>query len=316
MTKYGRREICRMVGINDENSIFVRNEDAFNDRMKLYRVLYNTDRLIEVYNKELNKFDTEKNYITFLNDGRKAIIDDVTKRLKACMAILKIRKTEEVFNNHADKMKFNTLVDNEYLIRLWFDCPKYEGLKYICYGLCDLPSTLSKYIKGITGSNFLALMNDLYTDELEHSLKELLRKSEICLSASIFDELSPSYINKKELRFIGNSEVIYFTSPNRTVQSLETIYDALLSNEYLQLENINIQMFKYERLAKNNNIKKRCVVSSTIETDPYNVDAYDTLSLVAYLRKMYEEPLSKYDRYFEYNNIEARISRDLDIDWV
>ena len=69
LSKTGRKVICNIIGIKDNESIFIKNKDAFIDRMTLYRVMYNVDKYIDIYKKELSKFKNEKEYIKFIKDS-------------------------------------------------------------------------------------------------------------------------------------------------------------------------------------------------------------------------------------------------------
>lgn len=316
LSKQGRQMICNRVGITDNKSIFINNEDAFNDRMDILDIMYNTGAIIKTYCKELASFESEKQYIKFLNECKSIISEDIKNKVTKCMLLIEALESKNLFNACKSKINFNKENNERAFLRIGFQSPLYEGLKYVCTGLYEIEENVHDYIYNLTQSEFLASVTDLDKSWIDKSTLQTLIQSSINLSLSMFDVLSPSIINKNELSRIGEAELIYTTSSHRSIQSLDKIYDALLSVNVLKTKNAEVELYKEVSLAKNASIQRKQLIYNTDKIDYYNVFNYDTPTLIAYLRNLYNQPMSKYDRYFEYKGNEAKLSRDIKIDWI
>jgi hypothetical protein len=315
LSALGREEVCKLLGINDKKSIFIKSREAFNDRMKILRVMCNTDKIIETYLEEMQNFDSEEEYVEFLNESRGILESDILKRIVVCVKLIEDCEGKDKFYQLRNTMNFITDISTGCTLRIWLDSPLYEGLKYIVYGLYNLPNDFSDYVEEVSGSKFLALAKDIDDFDIGKYGLEFLRQSAVNLSFSIFNTLSPMYLNKKEAKYIGESEVLYETSENKTLESIQRIKDALVLDDELRLSNVNIELVHYKELAKNSNM---CIKQNVLsgKQDNYDVYNYNSLELIAYLRMLYNERPSKYDKYFMFNGKEAKLSDNIEMEWI
>lgn len=318
LSKLGRQEICKRIGITNDKSIFVENKDAFIDRMELLNIMFNIQPCIDIYKEEMEEFKSEKDYIDFLNNGRKKLISNIEemciKEVKMLEAFLKKNNTiKETVNR---EIEFTTQVNTNYKLRVYFDNPVYESIKYLMIGLIELPKNCKDYIYNITNSKYLAYMNDIDIHDIQNeTVKNIINQASLELGLSIFSLISPEYVNTKEVTHIGKAEVSYVCSMNKSVTSINNIHSALINEKRLDLQNINIELYTLDNLANNNEIACKNIIAGGNNKGSYNIINYDTLSLIAYLRKLYGEPMTEYDRYFEYKGNEAKLTNNIEINW-
>lgn len=314
LSKKAREHICDMIGIRDKESIFIKNADAFKDRIKVLREFSNSIKYIETYKEELKSFDSEEEYLKFLEEAKLSLYKDIEYRLRKADIISKLFGSS---NDEHGTYKFKTILNENCMLHIYFDSPLFEGLRYACVGLMEIEDTLSEYVYNITKSKFLALMKDINIEELKGQyIKNVLKTYTIHVGLLLFSVVSPSYINKKELSFIGESEVYFVSSENKSVDTVNKIIENLKNNEVMRFNNVRVSLYKAKQLANNSDIKIKDIIAGNVRNNNLNIYDYDTISLLRYLRKKYGEQPSEYDNYFEYRGIEVKLRKDFEVNWI
>lgn len=311
LSKLGREEICKRIGIKDKNSIFIKSREAFVDRMSLLNIYYGIQNLIDIYRKEMETFDSEKEYIKFLRESEIKLYNSISSTLdKATMIVNSLNKNINfTYVNYKTFFKEN---DNSYKLRIYCDSPIYESIKYYALFCPELESSFKEYVKINTNSEYLATLNDFDINMFSEEKKKLINKLYSEMSLTIFGLLSPKYINSNELYELGNAEAIYITSPNRTVKSVDTMIE-YFNNTVLEKTKLNIDIYRDKRISKILNITKRESIISNDKNNIYNIKPESTLDLVYYLRYMYGESNTDYDKYFEINGKEAKLLSHIEV---
>lgn len=320
LSKLGRYEICKRVGITNQNSIFVTDKNAFIDRMQLYNGFYNINKLVETYKFELNKFASEQGYVSNLKNREKLLYDIIRKNIiKANLYEIQFveRSIEEIMRKTSEVHKHFKETDEERcLMNIYFNSPVYEAYKFLCLGIVDVDVNLYEYVYGLTHSEFIASMDDLDISKIDGLYnKSILRSYMNALSSRILDNIGHKYINENQIVDLGLGRVSFEVPSSKSVNSIRKIQLALQNSEYDLLVNSNIEIVKYSSLARNSNIKRKFVVSCGNNRGKYDIVDYDQISLISYLRKIKGEQFSKYDDYIDIGGNELKITQKSEIDW-
>lgn len=303
LSKIGRTWICRKLKMNYSNeSIFVKNRDAFVDRMTLLDTKYNITGMIKAYKEELDNFESEEEYDKFITNAFKCIKVDINKKIGEANLLNNIICKTCNYHNILDAKvgkEFNTIVNTDNYIRVYFEHPFYESFKYLLDGLHIIPNDVDQYIKDVTNSKFLAKESDIniFIDTYSETYN-ILRHNMLLLSYSLFSLISPAFINEKEVKLINETGVTYVTSANKPVKQLDTIVEAIKSNTAINLTNIAIEIFRLRHIIKESNIAIKENIAYTDNKEIMNATPYEEIQLLRYLRGEQE---SKYDKYFEIN---------------
>ena len=302
--------------IDNESSVFIKNKQAFCDRMNLLRVMYNIDKLISIYNKELKTFDSEEEYNDFLEERLSLIKKNTESKIKLGMF------TEHLVSDNSNSDNINFFkVNNKYaeekgtLLRLYFEYPKYEGMKYLCEPAQKLEENVYDYIFNITNSRFLAEGSDIDLFISDKDILNELNEQSLILGITMFSLLSPKFINAKELVRIGDAEIIYSSSSNRSIKSIDNMTEYLKETIPETFKNVNIELYNYDRLCKNSDIHLKNVIGADNSKDLYNITNYSPYELIQYLRKIYNEPLSKYDNIVDIDDNQINIMYSKELQW-
>lgn len=320
LSKLGRYEICKRVGITNENSIFVTDKNAFIDRMQLYNGFYNITKFIDIYKSELNKFASEEGYVSNLRNREKLLYSIIRKNIiKANLYEVNFldRSIEEIMRKTSEVHKHFKETDEERcLMNIYFNSPVYEAYKFLCLGTVDTDINLYDYVYGLTHSEFIASMDDLDISKIDGLYnKSVIRAYMNALSSKIVSNIGHKYINENQIVDMGLAKVSFEVPSNKSVSSINKIKLALQNSEYDLLINSNIEIVKYSSLAKNNDIKRKFVISCGNNRGKYDIVDYDQISLISYLRKIKNEQFSKYDDYIDIGGNELKITQKSEIDW-
>jgi len=317
LSNIGRQWICRKLGmLYDSNSIFVKDEKAFNDRMDLLNPVYNIDKLVELYKNELNNFSLEIEYNDYLKESLIKLATDIKNKINIANSIIELlsRIKDKTCLNYFKKEKtFENALDSKAYLRIYFDYPMYEGFRYLCNGFSNVKSNAYDYIYSITNSKFLAYDSDI---SIVDNIDEYVSDAMLFISASLFSLLSPKLLNSKELKYIGKSEIIYISSYNKSVTQLNNIVELIRTNEILSFENANIELYNINQLATNNTINEKVSLIHESTSIRHKIIDCDEVTFLAYLRKQKGEHRSKYDNYFNYKGNLAKLQSNIKIDWI
>lgn len=311
LSELGRTIICNRIGISDKNSIFIKNEEAFNDRISLLNVYYNIDNMIDAYIDELSHFDSEEEYIKYLKESEETLYTKLEIYINVADVI------EQKFSKYNDithKIEVNTFKNVElgkYILRIYFDTPVYSSIEYLIRIHKQLPYDFNEYVYRTTGSKFIATLADLDINKFNKDTQKIIYKAMKVMSNSIMGLTSPKFINPRELISTGLAEVKYLTSPKRSIESLDAIVNNLRNHEVLQAKNVCIDIYKEYKPFENSDIICRKSISDNFSENAYNIEECDNLSLIYYFRKETNTNISEYDRYFEIDGHEAKLLSDI-----
>lgn len=303
LSELGRTWICRKLKMNcSGDSIFIKDKNAFVDRMTLLNTKHNISGLVKSYKEELAKFESEEYYNEFLNEACENIKIDISKKTGAANLLnnilCKIYNYRNVLNTNVGK-EFNTLVNTDNYIRIYFEYPFYESFKYLLAGLNDIPNDVDEYIKENTSSIFLSKESDIdiFLDNYSETYN-VLKHNMLLISYSLFGLISPTFINEKEAKIINETGVTYVTSANKPIRQLDNIVEALKANNEINLTNVSIEIFTLKHILKDSNIVIKENIICRDNKEIINATPYEEIQLLRYLRG---EKESKYDKYFELN---------------
>lgn len=317
LSKLGRRQICKMVGIKNPDSIFVRNKEAFIDRMNLYNIMYNVKHIVSVYKEELEQFSSEEEYVEFLENGATSIgkyiesciqITEKLSRLMGCDYVCEsINKSKELIIHEKTE-------DNCYL-RIYFSNPIFNGFKLLHYDERMKNLSFSDFVQSYTHSKFLALYNDIQPEWVSDETYKVLLNQTNELSDIIADIVSPKFLNSKFVKHIGKADVIFESTENKSLKAVDNIVKEIRNFSELDFSDACVELFKYKSLASNNSICRKEIIGPK-GRGLYSIDKYSEYSLVRYLRKISEQQPTKYDNYIEIDGNEVKILKDRGINWV
>ena len=291
-----RKWIGALMGFN-ENSVFVNNAEAFNDRAELFNVKYNTDKLIEQYNSEMGNFESERDYDKYLENCIEILRYDIESKISICKnLILSVKLVRfDAYDKRIEQLeKIGRVRIGETETRVYFESPVYETIKYICNGMFTFHKYLRDYILDATGSKFLSNMLDISLERLgvrqdnvkyiQYSMKEL--------SMYMYGLIHKDF----KLKRVGNSEITLYRGNHPSILCSSIIYDIL---EKAGIQNVAVETYEIKENAG------RKVKSSKLN-DVYDlVKDNDPLDSIKYLREIRGEQLSKYDDYFNCYGVET-----------
>lgn len=291
-----RKWIGALMGFN-ENSVFVNNAEAFNDRAELFNIKYNTDKLIEQYNSEMGNFESERDYDKYLENCIEILRYDIESKISICKnLILSVKLVRfDAYDKRIEQLeKIGRVRIGETETRVYFESPVYETIKYICNGMFTFHKYLRDYILDATGSKFLSNMLDISLERLgvrqdnvkyiQYSMKEL--------SMYMYGLIHKDF----KLKRVGNSEITLYRGNHPSILCSSIIYDIL---EKAGIQNVVVNTYEIKENAG------RKVKSSKLN-DVYDlVKDNDPLDSIKYLREIRGEQLSKYDDYFNCYGVET-----------
>lgn len=293
-----RKWIGALMGFN-ENSVFVNNAEAFNDRAELLNVKYNTDKLIEQYNSEMSNFESERDYDKYLENCIEILRYDIESKISICKnLILSVKLIRfDAYDKRIEQLeKIGKTRIGETETRVYFESPVYETIKYICNGMFTFHKYLRDYVLDETGSKFLSNMSDISLERLgvrqdnvkyiQYSMKEL--------SMYMYGLIHRDF----KLKRIGNSEITLYRGNHPLILCSSIIYDIL---EKAGIQNVVVDTYEIKE-----NVGRK--VKSSKLNDVYDLVKDDNpLDSIKYLRKIRGEQLSKYDGYFNCYGVETYI---------
>lgn len=284
------------MGFN-ENSVFVNNAEAFNDRAELLNVKYNTDKLIEQYNSEMSNFESERDYDKYLENCIEILRYDIESKISICKnLILSIKLIRfDAYDKRIEQLeKIGMARIGETETRVYFESPVYETIKYICNGMFTFHKYLRDYVLDATGSKFLSNMLDIRLERLgvKHDNVKYIQYSMKELSMYMYGLIHRDF----KLKRVGNSEITLYRGNHPSILCSSIIYDIL---EKASIQNVVVDTYEIKENAG------RKVKSSKLN-DVYDlVKDDDPLDNIKYLREIRGEQLSKYDGYFNCYGVET-----------
>ena len=336
LTKLGRQVICERLGIYDENSIFVSDVEAFVDRVELLSLSTPVLNWIDIYKKELAKFNTEEEYIEFLDTQEMKLYsivseliyneldaredDDYTDVLQTdfnyrfdiehnILSMAIENKLEEIdLDNLEIDVKHEINIDSEALesdditcLRVYSTTIVYSALKYLCIHY-DFPDKFSNFVLKITNSEYLASLTDLNIYNIDYRMQKRLAKEIDIFLCSMVSFISPKYINPKALLGIDKYGLFFLTSPNIPVNTLDRIHSSIRNSGICGCEDLDLSICKFTIIE---NIL--CIRDNNGNTEVITEDDLDVINITRIIKG--EEP-SVYDGYFQIKGREARLLGD------
>jgi hypothetical protein len=318
LTELGRREICKMIGIKNPKSIFVKNENAFVDRMTLLNVMYNTQYIIDVYKEEMSQYNSEEEYIKFLNEQEEQIGSEIVNKLLVVETLGVLFGDEEYQDSLLNTQEYSVLkrAEDPCILRIYFEAPMYESFKYIMSEIYDCESDFHEFVYNLTGSKFLALYNDIQTEWLDDEYSvELLKSQMNIISSLMLTIVCPKSLNTINLRKMGEAELQFDSTERKSIESIDRLYQLLSNNDRYDFDKAIIELYKFEKLAENEDIIIKLSALADKDLGVYNISNYDQYTLIRYLRHINGEPISKYDNYLDMNGSEIKVMHGKKIKW-
>lgn len=332
LSKLGRQIICERLGIYDENSIFINDVDAFVDRVELLNLSTHVLKWIDIYKKEMDSFESEESYVKFLDESElklysiisemiyfeleeheNAFLDiiqtDFNYRFGLKDNIISMAINNEVSKLDVENMKTDKVYDinidsdtfednNTVCIRLHSNSIVYTALKFLCSNH-NLPSDLCTFIEDVTGSKYLASMDDLDIESIDYRLQKKIEKEINIVLFSAISIISPKYINPKSLLGVDRKGLFFLTSPNIPVNTLDKIHNAIKQCEIPGCKDLDISICKFTILEN--------ILCMQDDNDTFEVFSDDELDIINITRLYKGETPSKYDRYFQIKGREAQL---------
>lgn len=314
LTELGRREICRLLGDNNENSIFVKDKEAFCDRMELYRSYCDIDHYVDVYKTEMLKFKSEEKYVEWLDSVREAVADYVIKPY-----MLEDEHDELHFKTNPLYRTPDSVGNNinvEYILSIKLKSPVFDCTRF-SHGRMSkiLFDNYKEFMEEQVGSKFLALYDDI---QLEWITNEKYKKALIgfmrALRVKMKTIVCDRYLNKKTLIYEKGSELRFISIKNKSVESINNLYKAL--TKFKEFSSVEIELYKENKLADNDDITEKEFIIPSSCCLKQRLDNYNQITLNKYLRKITGTTPSEYDKYIDIDGNQCIVTNEKEINWL
>lgn len=313
LTELGRHEICKRFGIQNKDSRLVVDRVAFIDRMTLLNVMFNTQKIIDVYKEEMRQFGSEEEYIEFLNKRQRVMYDFITVVLRTMI---------NNWTSYIDKLGDTTnyskhrLSDDICSVKISIPCPVYESVRFLIQEAHINHNSIKEFVLYLTGSEFLATIDDLDINMFkDKNVVRLIEVQQLALSNIMHNLVCPKYINHKSILDIEKTYIRFESTENKTAESIQRLYDMLTNNEVYSMSEVSIELYNTKQLASNSNMYMKKSLLPNHGIDAYNIEGYSELELLRYLRNIYKQPISEVDNIIQVNGSEALITSENKVAW-
>lgn len=211
------------------------------------------DKYASLYFEELEGYESEDAYDTFLKDKITAVETDVRHKLAVVYTILKSNGIK--ISDAPKPINIKQLEKGKTYLRIVISDPLYEGFKYLVQSLYNLPTSSYEYIISVTNSKFLSLdskLNEFITDK---NIKYILTRDALKTAHIAITFLCPSHINENQLVFLNYSDIIFRMTKNITLEHLTEIYNSLVYNDLIQLNGFSIELLEITEINEDGTIK-------------------------------------------------------------
>jgi hypothetical protein len=316
LSKAGRTEICKRFGIKNKSSIFVQNSKAFNDRMELLNRTNNVQKAIDKYLEYISGSKSESYYLSEIEKDEQAVYDDISDNwYRAIDARMKLFKKPA---KHCNMKYGRPILDDLTVLKIYSKTPMFDAYRFrvseIIPEIMELDD-LHDYIMMLTENEYLAtVMKDLDISRLNGDIAEDIKMSSNDLATMIFSEVSPKFLNRNTLTYIGYGEVQYVVAKHISPVTVDKIIkDVREFNE--SFRNAEIEIYDNLIISEDHRIQIEVPMIADENGLPYRLSGGNSTENIAYLRNITNTEPSVYDTYFEYNGKQAKVFENPSLDW-
>lgn len=302
LTPLGMSMLGEELGITDENSPILKDINIFYNRVDLYTYIKDIRGLIEVYSEELNKFNSELEYVAYILDEEEKMYNKINKLLNNISVTRFNRSISEVqFSENLNDSMFNSKFEDKKLLQVSINNNNklLNALKY--WELIDNNILTNKdLIMSFTECEYLAERGTLDTSKLKFKNSRLVDITIQDLMIEIADLVS-QILNKRQLAVFDKNGTIAFNIGNTiSVNTLNSIMDVLNNTEIKEKLNIgiDIETATILKTMDNSDMLTKLSMYGMLEFGNCN-----PIELHYILRKLYRQKATDADRVFEMNGI-------------
>lgn len=298
---------------DSDDSIFVKDAKAFEDRMTLLNMTHNTFELLSIMQEEIEEYnkksDKRISYYQYIQKQLKVIDTyiNTVEHLGAqmCSGLSGIEKVNDI-KTWDDVFETTPIHDGKARLRLHVKYPYFEALANLFKPL-ELYETPYDFIYELTESKFLAYDTDIDIFIKNKATLKKIEKEALLIGAALYARVSPYLIDSKALVKIGLGEVILASPKNRSAESLDNIDKYLKTNSSRFFQNVDIELYKEKERVDGSIIKENIF---GVEQDSQIIKC-NPLYMNRLLRELCNLPESNYDDYFEIDKNIVKIETPL-----
>lgn len=305
----GRKLIGKEIGINDSNSPLLLDNIKFNERVELLEPFIYIRNLIETYLDELKNFETEDEYIKFIEESENKLYERLATDLDIALKIEEVArkrwfKPSNILKTDVIKEDFvsSTMLElslGEYKI--------YEAIKYKVIHK-KMEDTQKEYLKNKCNCRYIIERNKLELSKFSNYHRVVLNIAMDEIS-SILSKCSSSVLNARQLLHVGNGEVVYSIQPEIYIGTINNVYKSL---NIPILENLNVELTTYTLVKSSEKSDMLIKVVNNGVKKPFK---YNQAELIDFMRKASNSEYKESDSIFEVNDTFCELSKHLNIDW-
>ena len=309
-----RKLMLMKLGMRDsDDSIFVKDAEAFEDRMNLLNMTHNTFALLSVLQEEIEEYnkssDKKASYYQYIQKQLK-VIDTYINTVEhlgtqMCSGLSGIEKINDI-KTWDDAFETTPTHDGKARLRLYVKYPYFEALASLFKPL-ELYETPYDFIYELTDSKFLAYDTDIDIFIKSKTTLRKIEKEALLIGAALYARVSPYLIDSKALVRIGLGEVVLASPKNRSAESLDNIDKHLKDNRTRFFQNVDIELYKENKREDGSILKEN--IFGVEESN--QILKCNPLYMNRLLRELGNLPESKYDDYFEIDKNIVKIETPL-----
>lgn len=297
------------LGISPKNLEKVKKElgkDGFVDRCDTLCVHYGLTGIINEYMNSYRETE-DKELKQLIEDDEEKLYKKIQRDLNYMLELRVLfsndfKKSLDAMTNTYQVIHRKSLINDEAKINKWRLSVGFHRSKYFRTFINLFPNNIdceiSEYISKYTGNKLLAsYIEDIDISKLDYEFKEMIETYSYVLSYAFMVMLSPKFINKEQLVLTDEGLVIYRTSNERTVESIEKIRETLNA----EFKAVDIRIYREEYLDNDNKIRYKHDITNGEQFDRHNVTADNQLDLIKYYKIQEKKRITTKDLIYESN---------------
>lgn len=189
---------------------------------------------IREYEKELEKFDSNITYLSWLADKEKLLYEYIELEL---IDFINLSNNKTIYTGSFIRVNNTKSMSNKSLLRIYFDSPVYEALALIQ----EYTEDIKQFVYEVTRSNFLSTIKDINIGMIsDYRARKLLQGLMYANTITLLNILLDRYDCLDKVVYVGNSEILVNVPEDIGVITINSIYNQLASyNKHINVELVN-----------------------------------------------------------------------------
>lgn len=308
LTALGRSFLGEELGVFDENSPVIESNENFYNRAELLSFNNNIESLIEIYNKEKDKFKSEIDYIEHIMRTEEAISRIIEDRLSGVdLGSINLKDLSIQYANSINSSIFNDKFIDYKILEV--KIPKYtEVLQCLKFWDQDFKHVESneELLRQFTDCEYLIKRGKINRGKLGQQCNIVIELTLYYLTLSMVDIITKA-LNKKQLLVIDTNGAIYFNiGDSISVQTMNSIHRELANSGLSEVFNID---FELNSMTINKTMYNSDMLVKLYDNGELEFGNYTPLDYHYLLRKLYKQDVTELDTVFEIDNISCKASK-------